>query len=152
LPRASTHRRASGAARAWGFHDLSHALELIANPAACKQRLDALGAKTAETAAEIAEAKKQQAALVAAEKAHRQMLETTSAEHAATLAAERQTFDEQRLRQENALTAREARLGEQESKLEADREALEELHNDLQARAAAFARATEPMRSGRKPA
>lgn len=78
------------------------------------------------------------------------MLQKTSAEHSAAIGAERQTFDEQRLRQENALAAREVRLGEQESKLEADREALEELHNDLQARAQAFARATEPMRVGKK--
>ena len=124
---------------------------LRAAPAA-KQRLDAIAAAQAEAQALIAEAKEKQAALVAAEKAHRKMLETTSAEHAAALAADRQTFNEERLRQENALTAREVRLGEQESKVDADREALEELHNDLQARAQAFARATEPMRVGRKPA
>jgi hypothetical protein len=141
-----------GAAGLWTFGDLSNALELIARPAAAKERLDAIAAAMAEAQMMIAEANKQQAALVAAEKAHRQMLETTSAEHAAAVAAAQQKFDEERLRQENALTAREARLGEQESKLEAEREALEELHNDLQARAQAFARATEPMRSGRKPA
>jgi hypothetical protein len=75
-----------GVARAWGFQDLSHALELIASPAACKQRLDALGAATAEAQERIDQAKSSQAELVVAEKTHREMLARTSAEHAATLA------------------------------------------------------------------
>ena len=122
---------------------------LRAAPAA-KQRLDAIAAAQAEAQALIAEAKEKQAALVAAEKAHRKMLETTSAEHAAALAADRQTFNEERLRQENALAAREVRLGEQESKLEADREELQALHEDLSSRAAAFEAATRPLHASRK--
>jgi hypothetical protein len=80
------------------------------------------------------------------------MLETTSAEHAAALAPDRLTFNEQRLREENALMSRSQRLSEQESQLEADQAALEELRADLTERAQAFERATAPMRSARKPA
>jgi hypothetical protein len=105
-----------------GFGDLSCALELIARPAAAKERLDAIAEAMAQAQTPIAEANKEQAALVAAEKAHREMLARTSAEHAAALAEAKRNHDEECERRSAALTAREARLSEQESQLVTDQE------------------------------
>jgi hypothetical protein len=135
----------------WNFGDLSNALELIARPAAAKERLDAIADAMAQAQALIAEANRQVATSAATVKSHQESMQKEAAEHAAKLSAERQSFSEQRLRDETALMSRSQRLSEQESQLKADQESLSELQADLAARAEAFKRATEPMRSaGRK--
>jgi hypothetical protein len=149
---AGKHSSSGGGQGLWSFGDLSHALALIANPAAAKERLDAIAEAMAQAQALIAEANKQVAMSAATTKAHQEETQKRTAACSAAIAEAQQAFDMACQQREVALTAREIRAAEQESKLEADREVLEELHNDLQARAQAFARATEPKRPGRKPA
>jgi hypothetical protein len=151
---AEPNRLSAGAGGLWSFGDLSHALALIADPAAAKKRLDLIAQAMAEAQALIAQAHKQVATSAANVKSDQERMHREATEHAAKLAAERAAFDTECETRANGLRARETRLSEQESKLEADREELHALHEDLSSRARAFEAATRPLHAGRsgKPA
>jgi DNA repair ATPase RecN len=147
---AEPNRLSAGPGGLWSFGDLSHALELIANPAAAKKRLDAIAQAMAEAQALIAQAHKQVASSAATVKSDQERMQKEAAEHAAAIVRAQRNFDEECERRANALRARETRLSEQESKLEADRAELQALHEDLSQRARAFEAATRPLSTSRK--
>jgi hypothetical protein len=149
---AEPNRLSAGPGGLWSFGDLSHAVALIAEPAAAKKRLDAIAQAMAEAQALIAQAHKQVATSAATTKADQEQRQKEAAEHAEAIAAAQRQFDEECERRANALRARETRLSEQESKLEADRAELDAMHEDLSSRARAFEAATRPLHVGRKPA
>jgi hypothetical protein len=147
---AEPNRLSAGPGGLWSFGDLSHALALIAEPAKAKQRLDAIAQAMAEAQALIAQAHKQVATSASAVKSDQERMQKEAAEHAAAIAQAQRNFDEECERRSVALTAREARVSELESKLEADRQDLQAMHEDLSSRARAFEAATRPLSVSRK--
>jgi hypothetical protein len=147
---AEPNRLSAGPGGLWSFGDLSHALALIAEPAKAKQRLDAIAQAMAEAQALIAQAHKQVATSASAVKSDQERMQKEAAEHAAAIAQAQRNFDEECERRSVALTAREARVSELESKLEADRQDLQAMHEDLSSRARAFEAATRPLSTSRK--
>jgi hypothetical protein len=107
---AEPNRLSAGPGGLWSFGDLSHALELIANPAAAKERLDAIAQAMAEAQALIAQAHKQVATSAATTKADQEQRRKEAAEHATAIGEAQRNFDEDCERRANALRAREARF------------------------------------------
>jgi hypothetical protein len=114
-----------------GLYDL---LTLLRDPDVARGRVDELKDAVDQLRASTADARAQQDALSAAQVAHEKTLAQKTADHDAKLQAAQAKFDAERLRAENALTAREARLAEMEARVKADGEANASLKADLQRR------------------
>jgi len=108
--------------------------EVIANPEACKKRMRDLKTSSDELRKLQTEISNAQSVLAQERAAMAKDLTAERAKHDDELAQAKRDFEAERLRKENALAAREARVAEAEAQAKADAEAAAMLKADLRRR------------------